>query len=300
MVEFIPPRDIETHGESLRSTPATSGQLSYCGFKRLSDRRRSGNVTRASNFIIFSHPSGDFLKGDAWRLNVIARKTRNRPEKRGSLSSAAGSKRNASRYSEISQDSYNDSDQVHLAQVANYFPEACWQHATNSFDIRYYDIHRTSHWCISLPPTSDTYSDDSRDELYASYTSNMGQLKLASYPQPPAPPTSYETFEDLRANAPIAFKIASMSLAPNAPHSLPFSLRRSSTSSPSFAESRTRLPKSPSQLFLPPIALTFNAPLHGEPLPSPNFYAHPYPTPESSPTTQTHFHLAQCPYQDAP
>ncbi|SCZ89795.1 BZ3500_MvSof-1268-A1-R1_Chr1-3g01582 [Microbotryum saponariae] len=267
--------------------------------RRLSDRRRSGERhTRAANFIIFSHPSGAFLKGDASRLNVITRKTRNRHEKRES-SSSAGSKRNARRYSDISQDSYEDSDQVHFAQVANYLPEACWQHATNPFDNRYYDIHRNSQ-CTSLPPTSDSYSHDSRDEMYASYTSNMGQLKLACYPQPPASATSYETSdlaEDLRANAPITdFKIASMSLAPNA-HSLPSSVRRSLTSSPSFAESRTR---SPSHLFLPPIALTFNAPVHGEPLPSPNFYAHAYPTPEFSPTTQTHFHLARCQYQDAP
>ncbi|SCV68107.1 BQ2448_228 [Microbotryum intermedium] len=280
-----------------RSLGSFVRQLSYYGFKRLSDRRRSGERhTRAANFIIFSHPSGAFLKGDASRLNVIARKTRNRPEKRDSSSA---SKANGRRYSDISQESYDDVDGSQLGQVPNYLPDAPWQPVTNPFDHRYYDIHRNSQ-CTPMPPTTD-YHHDSRDEVYASHTSNMGQWKLPSYPQPPSHAASYEVAdlpEHTRANTSNAdFKISSMSLASNA-QSTPTSLRHLS-SSPSFSESRTRFPKSPSHLYLPPTSLAFEAPGHGERLPSPNPYAHPYPTPEFSPTTQTQFHLGQYQYQEA-
>ncbi|GAA5863694.1 hypothetical protein JCM8547_003695 [Rhodosporidiobolus lusitaniae] len=57
-------------------------QLSYYSFRRLSDRRRS-TERRQSNtgYIVFSHPTGHFVRGDPSRLTQIVRKARNRPEK---------------------------------------------------------------------------------------------------------------------------------------------------------------------------------------------------------------------------
>ncbi|BGP35469.1 hypothetical protein JCM10296v2_007307 [Rhodotorula toruloides] len=57
-------------------------QLSYYSFRRLSDRRRS-TERRSSNtgYILFTHPSGFFVRGDPSKLNQIIRKPRNRPEK---------------------------------------------------------------------------------------------------------------------------------------------------------------------------------------------------------------------------
>ncbi|BGP03589.1 hypothetical protein JCM10021v2_007324 [Rhodotorula toruloides] len=57
-------------------------QLSYYSFRRLSDRRRS-TERRSSNtgYILFTHPSGFFVRGDPSKLNEIVRKPRNRPEK---------------------------------------------------------------------------------------------------------------------------------------------------------------------------------------------------------------------------
>ncbi|KAM0755558.1 hypothetical protein T439DRAFT_320252 [Meredithblackwellia eburnea MCA 4105] len=67
-----------------RSLSSFIRQLSYYNFKRLSDRRRSSERrSSASGYIVFSHPSGFFLQGDASRLHGIVRKTRNRPEKTG-------------------------------------------------------------------------------------------------------------------------------------------------------------------------------------------------------------------------
>ncbi|GAA5820943.1 hypothetical protein JCM11251_001887 [Rhodosporidiobolus azoricus] len=67
-------------------------QLSYYSFRRLSDRRRS-TERRASHtgYIVFSHPTGFFVRGDPSKLNQIVRKARNRPEKgrRISMCSAA-------------------------------------------------------------------------------------------------------------------------------------------------------------------------------------------------------------------
>ncbi|KAL7342771.1 hypothetical protein BJY59DRAFT_478492 [Rhodotorula toruloides] len=57
-------------------------QLSYYSFRRLSDRRRS-TERRNSNtgYILFTHPSGFFVRGDPSKLTQIVRKPRNRPEK---------------------------------------------------------------------------------------------------------------------------------------------------------------------------------------------------------------------------
>ncbi|BGP51776.1 hypothetical protein JCM10450v2_007732 [Rhodotorula kratochvilovae] len=57
-------------------------QLSYYSFRRLSDRRRS-TERRNSNpgYILFSHPSGFFVRGDPGQLTKIVRKARTRPEK---------------------------------------------------------------------------------------------------------------------------------------------------------------------------------------------------------------------------
>ncbi|GAA6013174.1 hypothetical protein JCM10207_006194 [Rhodosporidiobolus poonsookiae] len=59
-------------------------QLSYYSFRRLSDRRRS-TERRASHtgYIVFTHPTGFFVRGDPSKLNQIVRKARNRPEKTG-------------------------------------------------------------------------------------------------------------------------------------------------------------------------------------------------------------------------
>ncbi|GAA5887904.1 hypothetical protein JCM6882_000796 [Rhodosporidiobolus microsporus] len=65
-----------------RSLSSFIRQLSYYNFKRLSDRRRS-TERRASNtgFIVFTHPTGFFVRGDNSQLDGITRKTRSRPEK---------------------------------------------------------------------------------------------------------------------------------------------------------------------------------------------------------------------------
>ncbi|GAA5892717.1 hypothetical protein JCM6882_000563 [Rhodosporidiobolus microsporus] len=57
-------------------------QLSYYSFRRLSDRRRSTERrTSHTGYIVFSHPTGFFVRGDPSKLNQIVRKARNRPEK---------------------------------------------------------------------------------------------------------------------------------------------------------------------------------------------------------------------------
>ncbi|KAM0753085.1 hypothetical protein T439DRAFT_346762 [Meredithblackwellia eburnea MCA 4105] len=63
-----------------RSLSSFIRQLSYYGFKRLSDRRRSveRRASAGSSFIVFAHPSGNFVKDDNSRLDQISRKTRAR------------------------------------------------------------------------------------------------------------------------------------------------------------------------------------------------------------------------------
>ncbi|BGP40502.1 hypothetical protein JCM10450v2_004486 [Rhodotorula kratochvilovae] len=76
-----------------RSLSSFIRQLSYYNFKRLSDRRRSTERRGSSaNYIVFSHPTGFFLKGDNSKLDGIVRKTRTRPTdkpRRDSLASTA-------------------------------------------------------------------------------------------------------------------------------------------------------------------------------------------------------------------
>ncbi|GAA6048637.1 hypothetical protein JCM3770_002069 [Rhodotorula araucariae] len=63
-----------------RSLSSFIRQLSYYNFKRLSDRRRSTERRGSSaNYIVFSHPTGFFVKGDNSKLDGIVRKTRTRP-----------------------------------------------------------------------------------------------------------------------------------------------------------------------------------------------------------------------------
>ncbi|ORY55955.1 hypothetical protein BCR35DRAFT_309928 [Leucosporidium creatinivorum] len=65
-----------------RSLSSFIRQLSYYGFRRLSDRRRSSERRSSSTgFIVFSHPTGFFTRGDASNLEGIIRKIRSRPEK---------------------------------------------------------------------------------------------------------------------------------------------------------------------------------------------------------------------------
>ncbi|BGP20153.1 hypothetical protein JCM10213_000762 [Rhodosporidiobolus nylandii] len=58
-------------------------QLSYYSFRRLSDRRRS-TERRASNtgYIVFTHPTGFFTRGDNSKLGQIVRKARSRPSEK--------------------------------------------------------------------------------------------------------------------------------------------------------------------------------------------------------------------------
>ncbi|GAA6003619.1 heat shock factor family protein [Rhodotorula paludigena] len=66
-------------------------QLSYYNFKRLSDRRRSveRRVATSASFIVFSHPTGFFIRGDNTQLDGIIRKARVRSanKRRGSVAS---------------------------------------------------------------------------------------------------------------------------------------------------------------------------------------------------------------------
>lgn len=67
-----------------RSLSSFIRQLSYYSFKRLSDRRRSGERrSTAASYIIFTHPSGQFMRGDASKLHLIVRKTRVRASTKG-------------------------------------------------------------------------------------------------------------------------------------------------------------------------------------------------------------------------
>ncbi|ORY84095.1 hypothetical protein BCR35DRAFT_303148 [Leucosporidium creatinivorum] len=73
-----------------RSLSSFIRQLSYYGFRRLSDRRRSGERKSSSGaYIVFAHPSGFFIRGDPSPLPGIVRKTRNRPSKRRASASSA-------------------------------------------------------------------------------------------------------------------------------------------------------------------------------------------------------------------
>ncbi|GAA5865516.1 hypothetical protein JCM1840_001426 [Sporobolomyces johnsonii] len=79
---------------SFIASPFFTRQLSYYTFRRLSDRRRS-TERRSSNtgYIVFTHPSGFFVRGDSSKLNKIIRRARARPEtgRRTSLCSIGGS-----------------------------------------------------------------------------------------------------------------------------------------------------------------------------------------------------------------
>ncbi|KAK4702897.1 hypothetical protein P7C70_g3320, partial [Phenoliferia sp. Uapishka_3] len=76
-----------------RSLSSFIRQLSYYGFKRLSDRRRSveRRTGAGSPYIVFAHPSGFFIQDDASQLDRIVRKTRARK-----ASGAASSRRKSS------------------------------------------------------------------------------------------------------------------------------------------------------------------------------------------------------------
>ncbi|GAA5962750.1 hypothetical protein JCM21900_001186 [Sporobolomyces salmonicolor] len=78
-----------------RSLSSFIRQLSYYAFRRLSDRRRS-TERRSSNveYIVFTHPSGFFVRGDSSKLTKIIRRARGRPAeqvRRTSLCSIGGS-----------------------------------------------------------------------------------------------------------------------------------------------------------------------------------------------------------------
>lgn len=66
-------------------------QLNYYGFVRLSDRRRRNQTPEFSRLLVFGHPSGDFVRGDASRLQSITRKSckdtrRSKSSRRGTTS----------------------------------------------------------------------------------------------------------------------------------------------------------------------------------------------------------------------
>ncbi|KAK4049283.1 hypothetical protein OIV83_004220 [Microbotryomycetes sp. JL201] len=96
-----------------RSLSSFVRQLSYYNFKRLSDRRRS-NERRASatGYIVFTHPSGFFVRGDASNLGRIARKLRPRPNKVG----AAGGRPSA-QYERQGDDEEYGADGEHYYSV---------------------------------------------------------------------------------------------------------------------------------------------------------------------------------------
>ncbi|GAA5999915.1 hypothetical protein JCM10207_005970 [Rhodosporidiobolus poonsookiae] len=72
-----------------RSLSSFIRQLSYYNFKRLSDRRRSVERKASVGYIVFSHPSGVFIRGDNSQLDNIIRKSRARPEKQRRASGAS-------------------------------------------------------------------------------------------------------------------------------------------------------------------------------------------------------------------
>ncbi|KAK4047257.1 hypothetical protein OIV83_005561 [Microbotryomycetes sp. JL201] len=75
-----------------RSLSSFIRQLSYYSFKRLSDRRRSGErKSGQTSFIVFTHPSGYFVRGDNSMLHGIVRKTRTKTGKRRASQTSIGS-----------------------------------------------------------------------------------------------------------------------------------------------------------------------------------------------------------------
>ncbi|KAM0791617.1 hypothetical protein ACM66B_006056 [Microbotryomycetes sp. NB124-2] len=75
-----------------RSLSSFIRQLSYYSFKRLSDRRRSGERKNGqSSFIVFTHPSGFFVRGNNSMLHGITRKTRIKSTKRRASQTSTGS-----------------------------------------------------------------------------------------------------------------------------------------------------------------------------------------------------------------
>ncbi|BGP24889.1 transcription factor [Rhodotorula toruloides] len=77
-----------------RSLSSFIRQLSYYSFKRLSDRRRSAERrSSAPSFIVFTHPSGNFVRDDQAKAALIQRKLRARKpaqKRKNSTASSAG------------------------------------------------------------------------------------------------------------------------------------------------------------------------------------------------------------------
>ncbi|BGP16628.1 hypothetical protein JCM10213_000456 [Rhodosporidiobolus nylandii] len=102
-----------------RSLSSFIRQLSYYNFKRLSDRRRSSErKVSHGGYIVFTHPTGFFRRGDVSQLDGITRKTRQRPEK-------------TRRGSAVSTGSADDDGSMQVRQSAAYQPYP--QHAGPSF-----------------------------------------------------------------------------------------------------------------------------------------------------------------------
>ncbi|GAA5850338.1 hypothetical protein JCM8547_001837 [Rhodosporidiobolus lusitaniae] len=76
-----------------RSLSSFIRQLSYYSFKRLSDRRRSAERrSSVASYIVFTHPSGNFVRDDPSKAALIPRKLRARkPSTRKRKNSAASS-----------------------------------------------------------------------------------------------------------------------------------------------------------------------------------------------------------------
>ncbi|BGO91628.1 hypothetical protein NBRC10512_008075 [Rhodotorula toruloides] len=77
-----------------RSLSSFIRQLSYYSFKRLSDRRRSAERrSSVPSFIVFTHPSGNFVRDDQAKAALIQRKLRARKpaqKRKNSTASSAG------------------------------------------------------------------------------------------------------------------------------------------------------------------------------------------------------------------
>ncbi|KAI5475289.1 hypothetical protein MNV49_001671 [Pseudohyphozyma bogoriensis] len=214
-----------------RSLSSFIRQLSYYNFKsvavagcvadasrrlRLSDRRRSSERrTAASGYIVFSHPSGFFLRGDPSKLHGIVRKTRNRPEK--------GAGRRASASSIQSSGMEDDEDDheppppmpawppMDVRQYGGYQDDRRPLHHFNSapsFQSSFPSVRPMHHHPepITWRPYTPTWADDNSQPAI--------QRRASDYSMPPISPRSKKL--DLIGNGSGPRKAGSLSIHPHA------------------------------------------------------------------------------------
>ncbi|GAA6004530.1 uncharacterized protein JCM10292_005658 [Rhodotorula paludigena] len=238
-------------------------QLSYYSFRRLSDRRRS-TERRNSNpgYILFSHPSGFFVRGDPSQLTKIIRKARNRPEKGGRRASecSAASDEGFPSSAPYSLPAWQPSD--YRSSLGTDRPVLQLPSFGQSFNTSQ-PRHETTQWRAYAPATASWF-DPSREDVADRYTtaprrSSLGEFKLT----PSGQATYTSSLSSLHEERPRLRKAAS-SLCIQTSSSLA-AVGEDEQENQALYDSET----------VPPTG--------------PGFRPSPYPTPTFSPTTSTFF-----------